>query len=200
MLYVLSTLFHIYDFVRIAALGYTDLMKKSMSGFTIIELLIVVVVVAILATVTLLSYSSFRERARVSAIAKQIVDLEKSLRVEAANKGRDSWWSESELSCATVDISARSITSMASNCNMPTLSPFKDVDGIAFGFDNENDTATACSSATGVNIQLRGDFSDLSFYQQLDTLIDDNTTNCGKLSRYDATRLFYKIAPNSSDF
>lgn len=42
-------------------------MRKSVGGFTIVELLIVVVVIAILAAITIVAYNGISERARVSA-------------------------------------------------------------------------------------------------------------------------------------
>lgn len=39
-------------------------MKKSIRGFTIVELLIVIVIIAILATVTIVSYNGIQARAK----------------------------------------------------------------------------------------------------------------------------------------
>lgn len=41
--------------------------KNKVSGFTIVELLIVVIVIAILATITIVSFSNIRQRAVSSA-------------------------------------------------------------------------------------------------------------------------------------
>ncbi len=41
--------------------------KKTMRGFTIVELLIVIIVIAILATITLVTYTGIQQRARDSA-------------------------------------------------------------------------------------------------------------------------------------
>ena len=50
---------------------------KKQTGFTIVELIIVVVVIGILAAVTAVSYSSLNERARLSAARAFAVQLEK---------------------------------------------------------------------------------------------------------------------------
>ncbi|AGL62008.1 exported protein of unknown function [Candidatus Saccharimonas aalborgensis] len=58
------------------------IMKKS-SGFTIVELLIVIVVIAILATITIVVYGSVQNRARSSAGQSQVNHLAK--KVESFN-------------------------------------------------------------------------------------------------------------------
>ncbi len=46
-------------------------MKRSITGFTIVELLIVIVVIAILATISVVAYTGIQDRAAVSAIASE---------------------------------------------------------------------------------------------------------------------------------
>lgn len=52
---------------------YTESMNKAKSGFTLVELLIVVVVIAILASITVVAYNGIRQRA-YSAKAMSVVD------------------------------------------------------------------------------------------------------------------------------
>ena len=62
-------------------------MQKNKSGFTIVELLIVIVVIAILAAVTIVAYNGVQQRARDSArytIAKSII---KALELYKADNG-----------------------------------------------------------------------------------------------------------------
>jgi len=47
-------------------------MHKSRSGFTIVELLIVIVVIAILATISVVAYSGIRDRADAAAVASDL--------------------------------------------------------------------------------------------------------------------------------
>lgn len=64
-------------------------MRKSSSGFTIVELLIVIVVIAILATIALVSYNGIQTRARTAAIVSELTATEKALRAYAAVNGTD---------------------------------------------------------------------------------------------------------------
>lgn len=54
-------------------------MKKSVSGFTIVELLIVIVVIAILAAITIIAYNGVQNRAQVSALQADFSNAKKKL-------------------------------------------------------------------------------------------------------------------------
>lgn len=54
---------------------------SKQTGFTIVELLIVVVVIAILAAITIVAYNGIRERAQVSSIQSSLSSLNRSLEV-----------------------------------------------------------------------------------------------------------------------
>lgn len=52
---------------------------KSKSGFTIVELLIVIVVIAVLAAITIVAYNGIQERARASSVASALNQANKKL-------------------------------------------------------------------------------------------------------------------------
>lgn len=54
-------------------------MRKSTSGFTIVELLIVIVIIGILAAITLVAYNGIQERARVSSVTSALSQAGKKL-------------------------------------------------------------------------------------------------------------------------
>lgn len=54
-------------------------MKKTRAGFTIVELLIVIVVIAILAAITVVAYSGIQERARNAKLSADMAQLEKAI-------------------------------------------------------------------------------------------------------------------------
>lgn len=62
-------------------------MKKAMSGFTIVELLIVIVVIAILATVSIVAYRGIQNRANDSAIQSDLANFAKKIQLAAATTG-----------------------------------------------------------------------------------------------------------------
>lgn len=63
-------------------------MDKSRSGFTIVELLIVIVVIAILATISIVAYSGIQQRARNSIRAQDIASIQKALEFFRIQHGR----------------------------------------------------------------------------------------------------------------
>jgi len=62
-------------------------MKKSVSGFTIVELLIVIVVIAILATITIVAYNGVQERTRDSIRKEDLGSLAKAWQLYAIDNG-----------------------------------------------------------------------------------------------------------------
>lgn len=57
------------------------------TGFTIVELLIVIVVIAILATVAIVAYSGIRDRANDSAVRNDLASIATKLKAYAAENG-----------------------------------------------------------------------------------------------------------------
>lgn len=57
------------------------MMKKNISGFTIVELLVVLVVIAILVAVGMLAYGEVRDRAAASAAKADLVEFAKRIEI-----------------------------------------------------------------------------------------------------------------------
>ena len=62
-------------------------MKQKAYGFTIVELLIVIVVIAILATITIVAYNGMQQRARNQATVSTVAGYVKALSLYAAQYG-----------------------------------------------------------------------------------------------------------------
>lgn len=63
-------------------------MKKNARGFTIVELLVVIVVIAILAAITIVTYSSIRQRALNATAQSDMTNLGKALMAYRVENGR----------------------------------------------------------------------------------------------------------------
>jgi type II secretion system protein G len=66
---------------------YNTLKLKKSSGFTIVELLIVIVVIGILAAITIVAYNGVQQRARYSAMQSDISSLNKAIQLYYADNG-----------------------------------------------------------------------------------------------------------------
>jgi general secretion pathway protein G len=66
---------------------YTDDMSKSKSGFTIVELLMVIVVIGILAAITVVAYTGIQQRGRDAQRKSDIASIVKALELYYADNG-----------------------------------------------------------------------------------------------------------------
>lgn len=73
--------------VIVSYLFYTKLMQKSKSGFTIVELLIVIVVIGILAAITIVAYNGVQSRARDSKRQHDLSEITKALEIYYIDNG-----------------------------------------------------------------------------------------------------------------
>lgn len=62
-------------------------MRKSTSGFTIVELLIVIVIIAVLAAITLIAYNAIKTRANTSAVVSDLKAAVKKLEIYKIDNG-----------------------------------------------------------------------------------------------------------------
>lgn len=65
--------------------------KQKQSGFTIVELLIVVVVIAILAAITIVAYTGIRDRADASAMQSELTSTAKKLATAKVDSGTEQY-------------------------------------------------------------------------------------------------------------
>lgn len=73
-------------------------MKKSVTGFTIVELLIVIVVIAILATISIVAYTGIQARARDNIRKSDLAEIKKALLLYNVDKGD---WIETGSGCGS---------------------------------------------------------------------------------------------------
>lgn len=71
----------------LTAHSYTSCMIKSKSGFTIVELLIVIVVIGILAAITIVAYNGIRDRATTARRLSDMDVITKALEMYKTQKG-----------------------------------------------------------------------------------------------------------------
>jgi prepilin-type N-terminal cleavage/methylation domain-containing protein len=126
--------------------------KKQLKGFTIVELLIVIVVIGILAAITIVAYNGVQQRAKVTSANNDLAMLKKAIMAARINENKTLLGITNQgcTSCSDTDGSKLSTTidkiSTASGTN---LSKLKNGDpwGNRYSIDeNEGEGGTPCAS------------------------------------------------------
>lgn len=108
--------------------GYTEYMNKNTTGFTIIELLITIVVIAILAAISVIAYNNIQQRAKNAAIIYAVGQTIKSIQAYVAQEGQYPFTVDYGVTCVTsvsgcTDGEGGTVTANATfTANMQTVS------------------------------------------------------------------------------
>lgn len=145
-------------------------------GFTIVELLIVVVVIAILATITIVAYNGVSERARVSAVTQSLSQARTSLETYKINNG---------LYPLTGNLSAAGIA------NDQVSYQYYSPDGSSFCLTGAINSTTYYTNATGYTAPVSGSCLIKNYYvdpQPANTsTVSFWSGNAGNVATYTAT-------------
>ncbi len=155
------------------------------NGFTIVELLIVIIVIAILATISVVAYNGFKTRAQATAIASDLKATHKALSAYRQISGEDRWWIDTDpaLSGSTAG-NPRISTIIAAQPEFrnllkqaPTTSGFTTPND--WFYDYDGDVYGGCSANTaGTNIIIFNP-QNPDLMQAIDTAVDDGNLSCG---------------------
>ncbi len=167
-------------------------------GFTIVELLIVIVVIAILATITIVAYNGIQLRGQAAAIASDLRAADKSFRLYKEASGMSTWTIDTDASWNGSTGGNPTLASIIAY--MPALHDFlqKSPSNAGFGtasgwlYDNDNDTYSGCAANTaGVNLVLQN-ITNTSLALAVDQAIDDGNLSCGMV-RLSGTSFTYGL-------
>jgi len=194
---------------------YTSTMNIR-RGFTVVELLIVIVVIAILAVITVVAYNGIRDRSQASQIASGITQTEKAFRLWLSDRGDAYWPSDyTDYSAATpanplylpsifgTTVTNPQISVIIASCPgynaYQQKSPADANPALNWSYDMDNDTkgttSTTANLVMGTNLVIRN--APLAVQSLVDSSIDDGNNLTGKI-RYDPavspTAMYYSLS------
>lgn len=125
----------------------TRKLGKSSRGFTIVELLIVVVVIAILAAITLVSYNGIQNRAKVSAVTTAVNQAAKKVQLFAVDNSDTYPADQSAFNALGVSSGGASYQYSANNTSSPKTYCITSTIGALSYFQNNTTNTTPSAGA-----------------------------------------------------
>ena len=185
-------------------------------GFTIVELLIVIVVIGVLVSLVVTAYAGMQGRSKYAKVRDAITKVDKAFKLKAVQDGKYQQ-DEYYIICSNepLDPAANNqdLQTTISQCNdtyplkkyisNPTQFSYDPPHELTWFYDNDLDTfdysCTEANRTMGVNIQMP--YAGAAIVQRLDTDIDKGDGRlCGQIRWGAATPDYgyYMIAPNST--
>ena len=133
-----------YESMNLSRHSNAKQVNRHISGFTIVELLIVIVVIGILAAISIVAYNGIQDRANDTAIKNDLTQMAKKVSLYNAEEGSYPGW---HWFFNNIDISKESYSTSTYNfyyCTNPTYTGF----GIAIMSKSEQ--VYTISSARGI--------------------------------------------------
>lgn len=160
-----------------------------MSGFTIVELIVVIAVIGILSALVLVAYYGMQDRARATTVANGLKDIDKSLRGYASENQWTAWPLDTAIDPSVPaghPTIAQLVTDVSGfNQYLQTAPSTSDYPTSAWTYHSTATTISGCgSNYNGTSIQVAN--VSQSVANNIDSYLDDGNTNCGRV-RYDAT-------------
>ncbi len=169
--------------------------RQKYSGFTIVELLIVVVVIGILAAIVTVAYTGVTDSARAASVGDAMKKVDKAMQLFVVENGYPSWPSEGVLGGGNPALPTAIATVPTLAKYLPSAPSVAGISASDWRYDNDGDTYNGCSANfNGVNIIIFN-FTDATLAQGIDDKIDDGNVSCGKLRYVSASsQLVYSLS------
>jgi prepilin-type N-terminal cleavage/methylation domain-containing protein len=176
-------------------------MYKEKRGFTLVELLVVISIIALLSSVVFASLNSAIEKAAVVSIIANLKSVEKAFYLLADDENISLWWPEIDFGSGGNPNISVLVTNMNRLGKFLGRAPSLPI-GTDMGYDNDQDIFICGDSGPvyrGVNIHIRN--ISLALAQKVNAIVDgDANINCGRI-KWDPSgggggSLFYVISEN----
>lgn len=152
-------------------------------GFTIVELLVVIVVIGILAAIIMVSYQGVTKRAQITAVSDGLKKVEKSMKLWMVATSATSWPLDTAYGGGT-DLQTLITNAPEFNQYLQSVPAVVGIGTESWFYDNdeiEGGPGSDCGNPfDGVNLVIRY-IDDKSVAQGVDKIIDDGDLKCGKV-------------------
>mgnify|MGYP000495305729 CR=1 FL=1 len=167
--------------------------RRKASGFTIVELLIVVVVIGVLAAIVIVAYNGITQQARATATGDALRNVASALQFFARSDALATWPAESSYGGGNPSIATVIANEPTLASSLRAAPSVADIPSNNWRYDNDGDSYDGCSSSGGgINILITGMTTET--IQAVDDAVDDGDLACGNVRISGTTILVYSVA------
>lgn len=181
--------------------------KKRTNGFTIVELIVVIVVIGILVAITTVAYRGSQERARATSLVAGIRTIEDGFKLLASQQNVGTWWADNQFN-GIGNPSIKDLIDVPPATGTPTplaiqfrkyVSTTPAVSGLNINWMYDNDLGSNGSRPMGScnmtwdGVILAAQNVPANVGAAVDEMIDDGNANCGDV-RVSGTTVLYQLS------
>lgn len=175
---------------------YCFLKNKNQIGFTLVELIVAIAIIAVLSSIIVFAVQNYIVKAKGTRIAKDFKSIETALRLLKSEQSKDIWPRENTQGWFTT---VKNITGIGQFLSTSINSP---ITGSDYLYDNDGDTLVqgSCSCCAGVNLGLTVS-NCKQYFDIVDKIIDSSDGPCYGKVRSNGTSysyIYYSISSNEN--
>ena len=167
--------------------------RSAMRGFSIVEVILVIIIIGILSSVSMVIYMKVREDAQVTAVIAGLKQIDDAFSIWA-NKDKLTDWPPDNILGGGIPLSTFIQQNPTLNKYLNAVPSVPGVETREWFYDNDMDSKLPCDYAlSGTNIMIYANNA-AALAQKIDNKMDDGNLSCGRIRLSEKNSIVFVIS------